>query len=337
MALIAIALIAILCAGYAYYWHYVAARLATGIAEWAAQQRTLGNQVAFENDPIAGFPFAFRTSFHGVALGFQQPSGILTVTGETLLAEMRPWNLQDIAVTSDTPVGFALQSPDMTQQARLESGKAGIQLQSSGQLTSVMLDGTGASVTVGAGTYTAEKVIATIELPAALPADYHQPLLSFDVALDVLHLPSGQKALTDAPIEKAAAKGAIMGPVPSAGNVQDMIRGWANAGGIVDLKSFDFAQAPLRLAGEGTVTLDEALQPLGALTIRAQGLPEAIDLLARDGLIDAQAAKTGGMMAKGLAKPDAEGHPTVSVSLSLQQGYLWLGPIKLTRLPAVAW
>jgi len=85
------------------------------------------------------------------------------------------------------------------------------------------------------------------------------------------------------------------------------------------------------------VTLDEALQPLGALTIRAQGLADTIDLLARDGLIDAQAAKTGGIMAKGLAKPDAEGNPTVSVSLSLQQGYLWLGPIKLTRLPTAAW
>lgn len=337
VALIAIALIALLCAGYAYYWHYVAGRLQAGIADWATQQRALGNQIAFEQDPIAGFPFAFRTRFQSVALGFQQPSGILSVTGETLLAEMRPWNLQDIAVTSDVPVIFALQSTDAAQQARLESGTARIQLQSSGQLKSVMLDGKSASVTVGASTYTAEKAVATIDLPAASPADYHQPLLGFDVALDVFRLAAGQRALTDAPIEKAAAKGAIMGPVPAAADLQAMIRGWANAGGIIDLKSFDFAQAPLALAGEGTVTLDEALQPLGALTIRAQGLSETIDLLAQDGLIDAQAAKTGGIMAKGLAKPDAEGKPTVSVSLSLQQGYLWLGPIKLTRLPAVAW
>jgi hypothetical protein len=66
-------------------------------------------------------------------------------------------------------------------------------------------------------------------------------------------------------------------------------------------------------------------------------LPETIDLLERDGLIDARAAKTGGMMAKGLAKPDEAGHQVVSVSLSLQQGYLWLGPVKLAPLPALAW
>ena len=46
-------------------------------------------------------------------------------------------------------------------------------------------------------------------------------------------------------------------------------------------------------------------------------------------------AKTAGMMAKGLAKPDAAGNAVVS--LSLQEGYLRLGPIRITQLPSLRW
>jgi hypothetical protein len=128
-----------------------------------------------------------------------------------------------------------------------------------------------------------------------------------------------------------------MGPVPPASNLREALSGWARAGGTVELKAFNFVQSPLSLAGEGTITLDDVSRPLGALTIRAQGLPETIDLLAKDGAIDAQSARTGSMMARGLAKPDGQGHQVVSVSLSLQQGYLWLGPVKLALLPALTW
>lgn len=328
-------------AGYGYYWHYVAGRLQAGISDWATQQRSLGHEIAFENNTISGFPLAFRTSFRKVTLSFVQPAGTFSVEAETLVAQMRPWNLQDITVTSETPVALALASPAPSggapQTARVRNGTARIQLQPSGQLKTAAIEANSVTVDSRAGTYAAEKALAAIELPATMPVDYHQPLLSFDLTVSTLTLPLSQRAVTDAPIEKLAAKGAIMGPVPASIDLPAAMMAWANTGGTVELKSFDFVQAPLILAGEGTVALDEALQPLGALTIRAQGLPETIDLLQRDGRIDARAAKTGGMMAKGLARPDEAGRQVVSVSLSLQQGYLWLGPIRITQLPSLRW
>lgn len=282
--------------GYAAYWYYVAGRLQAGIEDWAQQQRALGHEIAFSQDAISGFPFAFRRDFQTSALTWHQGAFQLSATAEHVSAEMRPWDLRSVEFSARR-VGLA------TPQ----------------------------------GNYAAESVQATINLPAIPPMDYHQPLISFDTTVTALRLPPGQRAVTTEPIVKVAASGAIMGPVPASNNLHDAVAGWASAGGVIELKSFDFVQAPLTLAGEGTVTLDEALQPLGALTINAQGLPETIALLRRDGVIDAQAAKTGGMMAQGLAKPDAAGHQVVTVSLSLQQGYLWLGPVKLARLPALGW
>ena len=282
------------CAGYGYYWHYVAGRLQTGIEDWAVQQRALCHEIAFETDPISGFPFAFRTQFRAVALTWHLPSGAVSIAGDRLTAELRPWNLQAIHVISAQPLTASLaDGASAPQQARLRDGVADIALHGGGQLKTIALTASGAEIDGPQGTYAADKVELAVELPTDMPADYHQPLLGFDVNLAALRLPPGQRALTAEAIETTAAAGSIMGPVPPATSLRDAIAGWAGAGGVLELKSFTFAQAPLRVAGEGTLTLDEALQPLGALAIRAQGLPDTIALLERDGVIDAQAAKTG--------------------------------------------
>lgn len=193
------------------------------------------------------------------------------------------------------------------------------------------------SLTGAQGAYRAGEAAGSIDIPKSPPADYHQPFLGFDMTAAHVTLPDGQRAVTAEPIETLAAQGAVMGPVAQGASLQDAIAAWAATGGVLELKHFSFAQAPLDLAGEGTLALDELLQPLGALTINAHGLPETIARLEQDGMIDARSAKTARLMADGLAKPDAAGKPTVSVSLSLQQGHLWLGPVKLARLPTLRW
>jgi hypothetical protein len=204
-------------------------------------------------------------------------------------------------------------------------------------LNKVVFSARAAALTGGEGSYRAAEIGGSVDIPAAPPADYRQPWLGFDVTLLEVTLPAGRRALTAEPVAKLAAQGAVMGPVPQAGDLRTALAGWAAAGGVLELKGFAFAQAPLELAGEGTLALDDALQPLGALTIRAQGLPETIVLLERDGLMDAQSARTATLMANGLAKADDAGRPTVAVSLSLQDGYLWLGPVRLAPLPPIGW
>jgi hypothetical protein len=193
------------------------------------------------------------------------------------------------------------------------------------------------SLTGAQGAYRAGAAGGSIDIPKTPPADYHQPFLGFDISAAQVTLPAGQRAVTAGPIETLAAQGAIMGPVAQGASLQDAIAAWAATGGVLELKHFSFAQAPLDLTGEGTLALDELLQPLGALTITAHGLTDTVVLLEQDGMIDARSAKTARLMADGLAKPDAAGKPRVSVSLSLQQGHVWLGPVKLARLPALRW
>lgn len=200
-------------------------------------------------------------------------------------------------------------------------------------LNTVIVTARDVSLSSAFGVYKAATLDGGVDIPKAPPADYHQPFLGFDITAANITLPEGQRALTAGPIETLAARGAVMGPVPMAPDLGTVLAGWANAGGVLEVKAFSFKQTPLDAAGEGTLALDEALQPLGALTVRAYGVAETVDLLAGEGLLDARSAKTAKIMVQGLAKPDDTGKPRVDLSLSVQQGHLWLGPIKLAKLP----
>ena len=295
LGLILVAALLLLCGGYTGYWFYVAARLQAGIESWVAEQRAAGVNLTLAEGGIGGYPFAFRRDFGAARLDVPGASP-LSLAAQSLIAEMRPWNINQVAFSAGA-----------------------------------------ADFTLGAESYRAAEVQGEIDIPKAPPADYHAPFLGFAVTLSEIVLPEGKRAVTAGPIERFSANGAVMGPLPAAPSLAETLAAWANAGGVLELKSFAFKQAPLEATGNGTLALDPNLQPLGALAVRAYGVAETLAQLEQDGLIDPNQAKTAKLIANGIAKPDDSGKARFDVSLSLQDGYLWLGPVKLARLPRLSW
>lgn len=327
-----------LAAAYAAYWRYVAGELERGIENWAVAERAAGRDVTFSPGGITGFPFAFRRDFTDLQLSQPAADGALTISAARVVATMRPWNLRVILFAGDAPATVELLSP--TQGARSITAGAvegEIRLLANGRLEAIKLRALKLDVDDDGEFYKVEQANLGLSLPPLTPRAHTDDLLGFDLALEGLTLPAGRVALTAEQIEHLAASGRVLGPVPSGLPPRAAVAQWAAAGGTLELKSFRFHQAPLDLEGEGTLALDEAQQILGALTIRAQGLSETIDLLVGQGLIDPNSAKTGRLMAEGLAKPDDKGRKVVNVALSLQQGFVWLGPIRLTPLPVLTW
>jgi hypothetical protein len=325
-------------ASYTAYWRYVAGELASGIDAWAENERALGHVADFAPGEIEGFPFAFRRDFAALELGQPAVDGELRVTATRVTATMRPWNLQAIAVSAEEPVQIELLSVAQGQSVlSLGGGTGEVRLRADGRLERAAIRARGAALTIVGRQYVAKTANLAIDLPALTPRSHQDPLLGFDLAFHGLGLPVGEEALTAGPIALAAVTGAVKGPVAAGQPPRVALAQWAEAGGTVELSHFAFAQAPLDLEGEGTLALDRDLQLLGALTLRAQGLTETIDLLAADGRIPGNAARTGRMMAEGLAKKDEQGRRVARVAISLQQSHAWLGPIRLFRLPILTW
>ena len=117
---------------------------------------------------------------------------------------------------------------------------------------------------------------------------------------------------------------------------------WRDGGGTVEIRSLNVRHGPLEVDGDGTIALDENLQPLAAFSLGVRGFMEAVDGLKAAGVIKPRRAvilKTVlAMLAggKGDAKEDARGK-RLKVPLSIQDEIIYIGPLVVGRVPPLHW
>lgn len=335
----ALLLLAALAGGYYAYWRIVAQQLEAGVEAWAEQQRALGNEVAFAWDGIGGFPFRFAATFREPAIRWHDRRGEVAWSGATLDAEMAPWNLRRITVTSNGRQDASLRLADDAAEWRVAAiGLAGtITLHRGGTLRGFTLALQQPDLTLPNGVALASAA-ATIMLdqPATPPADYTMPLGRVTLEARSIALPRGMRLLTEDPIETISLDATIKGPMPPA-PLKEALAIWRDAGGIVELSSFTFAQGPLDLSGNATLALDAALQPEGAGTVTSSGLGEAIEVLIRDGVIPSDRALIARTTAKALEKPGLDGKLEATVGLALQNRTVSFGSVPLFELQPIVW
>lgn len=332
-------LLAALAGGYYAYWRHVARQLEAGVVAWAAEQRALGNEVALSWSGIGGFPLRFAATFQDPAIRWREPRGEAAWTGATLHAEMAPWNLRRIELRSDGQHDASLRlAGDAAVWRVAATGFAGaIDLHGSGLLRGFTLALQQPDATLLDGTVLASAA-ATVMLdqPETPPTDFNMLLARVTLGLRGLALPPGKRLLTEQAVETLSFDATIKGPMPLA-PLRVALAAWRDAGGVVELNSFAFAQGPLGVTGNATLALDAALQPEGAGTVTTTGLSEAVDILIKDGLIPPDRALIARTTVKALEKPAPDGRLQATVGLSLQNRTVSFGPVPLLTLQPIAW
>ena len=105
---------------------------------------------------------------------------------------------------------------------------------------------------------------------------------------------------------------------------------WRDEGGTLSIRSFEYGTSKSSLKLSGDVTLDENLKPLGAFDATIIGIDGLIDNLSQNENISEMARLLLGGQAKPGKLPEE-----VPLSISMQNGLLYLGPIMLMELPAI--
>jgi Uncharacterized protein conserved in bacteria (DUF2125) len=284
---------------YGLYWRHVAALLASGLADWTQAERQAGREIAYSFDGITGFPFVFRGTFRDARLGLAPDASLGSVVVAALLVEIPPWRIGHVAFSGKSPATLHLKQGD----------------------------------------FTAETMSGILEFPSPPPSDHTQAQFGFSLDLSVIGLPPGRIALSEGPIAELGIAARIMGPLTLATDLEAGLDAWAKAGGTIEIDRFLFAQGPLRLEGTGTLALDAALQPVGAASIRTEGLGAALDLLASQGRLEAGSANAARLAVRALEMPAAEvgGAAVARLGLTLQDGFWWLGPLRLGPAPVLVW
>jgi hypothetical protein len=346
LAIAGLVLLVAVVGGYYAYWRYVAQELESGIDYWAADQRAHGSEVAFVWDGVSGFPFAFKARFQQPNVKLQLPGAVLEWGSGFLAAEMSPWDLRTIRVSSPAQQVVRFQAQQQSGQWRLIvaaiSGE--VRLADTGAIRGIDAELQLPDATLPDGfALAADRAKVRLSLPDVPPIDYSQPFGTVTADVSKLLLPPGTRLLTTDPVERASVDAIIRGPVAVpvdfavAPPLTDILAGWRDRGGDIEVKSFGFVQGPLSVSGEATLALDGNLQPLGAGTVTASGLSAAVEILLQDGLIPADRAMVARATAKALERTGAEGKAEAKFALSLQNGIVSFGPAPLLQVPPIEW
>jgi hypothetical protein len=326
------------------YWHYASEALSDGIGHWAEARRADGLQASYSSVAIKGFPFRLRAVIRDPVIA--RPAGpngrdiAWEWRGSDLEASVRPWN------TSRVDLDF----PGTHQLTLPVGGGWTIFATADRAVGTLDLDETGVPASGDFGMDELDLLsedgrqsvsIAHVKLSGATHAAGNPPhqTATFDLSLDGkgIELPQDAKPPLGSYIAVLEGQASLMGVFP-AGPAVEAATAWRNDGGTIEVHRLHLEWGPLAIEAGGTLALDANLQPIGALSAIVRGFPETVDALVAGGMVqksDGDTAKTVlGLLAK---SPKGGGPPELTVPLTVQNGWIYVGPVALARAPELRW
>ncbi|MBB4312791.1 DUF2125 domain-containing protein [Roseospira marina] len=339
----AVLLLGILMLAYGTAWLYTGLMVKRGLEGWVAQQRAQGLDVTYETARVGGFPLAVSATLSDVSAQASPDRGGWSWRTPTLRVDVAPWAPADVRfVLHLAPHEVVVPRPGgpLRLSARADEAEATVTLDRSGppDALHVMIRD------------------AVIDSPAwpndpatldALNLDYDHVGV-FDLApadasdtvtasLSGLHLPAALHGPFSSDLADAAVDATVMGPLPRDRSLDEALRAWTDADGALRLNRLAVTWDPLSLESSGTLKLDTALQPEGAMNARISGFMPAIDALQRQGLVRGRDATMAKVLLGTMARRGPDGTPRLDVPVVVRNGALWAGPVKMMPLPRMPW
>jgi hypothetical protein len=335
-------------------WFYAREAAFAAVDAWVADQRTQGTEISWASRTIAGWPLRLDGRFAA-------PRAIMTTPGRTF-----DWQGPDAAVR------FYIFAPDTVDLAA--PGRHTLAIDEDNARTVFTLDAktldartdTGLAAAGPAGTDVAAGATgldlrgpedAAIATAQALQITWHQPPVSttppesgplpvalrtalridgLTMAPDVL--PPTPQPILGNKIAVVRTELAVNGAIDPHRPPPEALAAWRNVGGYVDVTRFEIEWGPVRLVGDGSLALDDALQPEGAFAARVSGLTEILTAMENTNMIDARTAAIARITLAVLTRPSENGGPPEArVPLTIQNSVLSVGPVALLKLPAITW
>lgn len=329
-----------LAAGHALLWRAMASQLETGWQSWVQLRRAQGWVVEHAPPVRGGWPLAATLTLDRLRLEGATatlPGGMGLAAQRAVLRVELPWldrlhvdlpgqqrlrlGRVEYPFTADRLAIVIPLEPDTLPS---EAEVAADQLRVGTPAGGFALDAARLAVRGSASATEAEPALAMtlwaggVELP---PVPAGDPLERF-----------GRRIAT------LTADLALSGPLPPGRAPAPRAEAWRDGGGTLEVRGLSLRWGPLGGAAAATLAFDEALQPMGAGTLRLSGAAEALDALAEAGVIGRRAALTARGMLPLISRASAEtGQPEVELPVTLEDRTLSLARIPVLRLAPLEW
>ena len=320
-------------------WHIAAQQLIAGVERWAQQRRDEGWQVSYGSASPAGFPdkLGAQLSEPVLQVPARGPGGVdWSWRAPSVRVEVVPWRLDritlrnrganQVSVTRDAlKIDGTLDCDDVL--VRLEAGRRDGGRDGGRYL--VELGGPKLRLSEPPVTAEATQFAVDLRLYRVPPGDHQQ--IAADLGLGINNLVTGVVgAMQNTPMT-ANLHANLMGAIP-AGPLDQAVAAWRDDGGTLEVRRLTFAASHVNVLANGTLALDNQMRPMGAASAAIRGFDEALDRLTRAGTVNPRDAQLAKLMLSAIAQPNADGERVLNVPITGQNGWLYVGPMRLTRL-----
>jgi hypothetical protein len=318
-------------------WYWAAGRLLTEIAGWEAARRAEGYRISHGDPAVRGFPLRLTARLPDPVIA--TPAGAAGTAGwewraPDLDIEVEPWNFTRLTLrtrgtnllkqTRDgETIPFTLDTEGLAVALHRPQGEA--------QRFDIDLKRSSATAAVPPVTVGTESLSGSLLLFRTPPGDHLKPAADLTLVVTALILEAGGRAVLKTPTSgrlNLLLKGAIPDGPPNA-----TLPVWRDDGGTVEMKELEVTSGGVSVSATGTLALDARLRPMGAASAVIRGIGEAIDRMVEAGQVNPRDASLARIMLTAMSTPAQDGGPPVlRVPLSGQNGWLYVGPVRLARL-----
>jgi hypothetical protein len=314
------------------YWVWAAGQVRAAIAEWSDAQRAAGYHIAYGGPDVGGFPV--RLSVHIAAPRIAAPQG-WRWSGAAIAGQAAFW--QPLSLRLALPlrqelvtVWRGLERTLSLQAARAESL---VRLDTRGQAVAATVEMADVTLREAAG-WSARIGHMRHDItrpPAAPEAQPHTRVEGTIADLTLAQVPPPWPVT----IDRLAYAADLSGTLPP-GEPAAALAAWRDGGGLLQVTNLTLIWGSLDVRADGTLALDALLRPEGAFAARIAGLPEMLDALVAQGMMQPGAAAALRIAVLTLSEGrDGNGRPTVRLPVTLQDGTIFLGPVALARVDPV--
>lgn len=334
LVVLPIALVALVLAGYGWWWRIVADGVRQRVAAFQTEQAMLGRQVVWDSFAVSGFPYRVETAV--TAPRYSAPDRGLEWTGERVVVNVQPLALNRAVISLEGLQHFFYGNEGRWIQTDGRADRALVTVAKTSGAQSIGLDIarlTG-KATIDSSDYNliVEAGEATV---AVSDAGAGEPLSRVDVSVRLknvavqgkIDLPLGRNiGLFE--IEAGLKLPADMAE-PSAAA---LFAAWQKSGAPVDLRHLELDWGGVRVSVTGTLTLDAQSLPEGRFQLKLGNHPRVLELLRSYGWITEQTQAVAKPVLDMLAFASGDPERRVSVPLRIEKGVIYLGPARIGAL-----
>lgn len=321
---------------YSGYWYYIAYYAEAYVQERADDMAAAGIDFSYDAIEVSGFPYRLILDFTNADFSLQQGDLQIDWRAPQLQAIAQPWNFRHLILFSERPQIDIRTEPGRARgltlkprflQASYKTNTAGTKSISFG-LEKVEINSAD------------QQSLATSESAALHVRLYDtrggNPETKGLVGTQLANVAIGLKGLKGLKVSGANSGTDLDISITPRGPflprlTSYSLAAWRDAGSTIEIEDVKIHAADWIAWGDGSISLDEQLRPLGALSLHADNTDNLLAWLAGIGLIDNSGLSEIQAAARTLHAMLGKGSDPL-VPVTLQGGFLSIGPISVLPL-----